>query len=1320
MTTFNTPVPLVRGTAATDFNQLYYRLPDARYAIYGITSFYLPKSATTVCSTILINSTLNSINSFTVTTPNTTPQDVLFVADIFTVNTDNLCNPGDTPFQTLKETVGQKSFFTIPTLSNQQYIVEDSTAPIDVPVIADNIAAGDDDTFNFQYFGAMNGNNDTILFQAQIPFVGVTPGAPLRFEFGFFDSVAPVVGDNTATTIVGNTYVIQLAVNGFIIYQTNFIVPAAGAGAVAETGIFRGFNADSSTINAVITISYRRSLTVNQNIWTYLRMYQYTNAYDPTTGCCPVGCPANTGLDVQINPPTCVYCNAQAGLVFNPNNGTCTCISGFYLDPTQTFQCYPCTALYCAICNPANPAQCTSCVVGATLNNVSLTCTCGTGFFVNVTTCQQCPYQCQTCSSPLAVCTTCVDPLRRDVTQNCRCITGFFDTGAVNCTACSPTCRTCTNASACTSCDPTRFRNLTGTVCSCMRGYYELYHTNLTRTCERCNPECLTCQTSPALCTSCDASKNRVAGVDNTGRQTCLCLPGFYSTPDGSCVQANCNADPFCAECEQGLKLCIKCLSSQNRVIKLPESICVCMDGYYPNSNNTCVPCTAGCGICSSATVCSSCVALASPIGNGGCSCPAKTYFTVSPDMVRYCAPCGPNCVSCVDANTCTTCATSYTKTADNRCVCALRNFVDAAGTCLPCPNGCQNCTSLTACNSCTPPLLLQGTNCQISCNDGFTALGSVCLACPAGCQRCTESLTCYYCRDGWYEYKGGCYQVCPAGTIGDSRGGNWKCVPCNEPCKTCINHPSYCTSCLNGMGYLQTSANMQSCVLSCVPGTYASEGVCQVCDFRCATCLGSASNCLSCPDGQILYKGGCWAVCPAIQLQAVGMNASCVDNCPDGYFKLSATECSPCSIQCTTCEGGPSNCTSCLHGSVSVNGTCVTQCGENEFNFQGVCVACSESCYGCANSPQNCLECASGYVKTGSICEPGCLSYQFFETRQKRCISCGPGCATCSSYNYCTSCQNPAITPRSGVCSSCPYPCATCDGAGACTSCLSGFYYFQGSCQTTCPVGASPVNGICQCSSGIVSLGQCVSTCGSGFTAIDGSCQPCNPNCADCSGSVNACTRCISGFSIDSASRRCVSQIQCPYGQDYLNGVCTNICEPGFLFFEGMCLYGQCFPGYSANSVGGCVRQTNVPTPSGPSCNPNQFISNGVCVGTCGNGLYPDSTSRRCVPCGSNCDSCFNANFCIVCSNGFETQNGNCIRSSNCEGSQLQFNGRCVARCPVGTFALGSQCLRSCSQGLYAFNQICYPGCPTGLRTNEACVTQCPAGTTNQNGVCL
>jgi hypothetical protein len=1311
VSTFNSAVAIQHGAiASAAFNQLYYRLPDTRYAIYGITSFELPSSGT--CSTLQVNATLNSIDTFTITTPNSSPAQFFFAADIFTVNVDQLCRTSGIPFSTQVNTVGKKSYFTVPTQSLQQYILEDVSAPSSVPISPISPAL----SYILNYYGAANGNNDTILFKAEIPFTGLTVGAPLKFEFGFYDNQPSIGTLATAKMILNKVYNIKLEVNGFVLYETAYTALAAGTNAVI--GILRGLNANTVTANAVITISYvRDSVTsLDQSFYTYVRLFQYTAAYNPDTGCCPAFCPAQTGLNVQIDPPSCVSCNTNAGLVYNPNAGSCTCQTGFYLDPTKTFQCYSCSALYCSVCVATNPANCTTCATGAVRDNITATCSCSTGFFVNLTTCQQCPYQCQSCSAPTAACITCVDPLHRDISQNCKCITGFFDGGNVNCTACSQTCLTCTNATACTSCDASKFRNLTGGLCGCFVGYYEFYHTDLSRTCELCNPECLTCSTSPALCTSCDPKKGRVSGVDAAGRQTCLCPPGFYSNPDGSCAQSNCNADPFCAECEQGLKLCIRCLSSRFRVIKLPEAICVCMDGYYADANNTCVPCKSGCGLCKSATNCTACVALALGSNDGSCACPNATYFTVSTDGVRYCAACGANCLQCLDATTCSTCKPTYVKTADNKCVCAARSFVAANGTCQPCVTGCDICSSATVCSSCITPLLLQGSVCQVTCNDGSTAIGSVCQGCPAGCLKCTQNLICYYCADNFYMYKGNCYSVCPAGTIGDNSSGNWACNPCNSPCKTCMNHPSFCTSCLNGMGYLQTSAVQQSCVLSCVDGTYAEAGVCQVCDFRCATCLGSATNCISCPAGQVLYQGGCWAQCPAISLQRVGQNASCTDACPDGYYKVSATECAACAIECTTCDGGPKNCTSCLHGSVSTSGTCSVTCKENEFSFQGFCVACSASCYGCANNPQNCLSCASGYVKTGSICQKGCLSYQFFDQGQNKCIACAASCATCSSYSYCSTCKNAAITPRGGVCSECPYPCATCDGSGACTSCLSGFYYFQGACQTSCPAGASPLNGVCQCASGIVSLGQCVTSCGSGFTSIAGACQPCNSNCAECAGDVNACTRCLAGATLDSQSRRCVSAAQCPYGQDLSAGVCASICDSGFYYYEGICIYGGCFTGYVPNSYGGCVRQSQAA--SGPSCASNQYIQDNSCVGTCASKFYPDSTSRQCLPCSANCETCFSSSFCIICTTGYAMVNGVCVKSTSCPANQYQYNGQCLSQCPVGTYVVGSTCNRSCPDGNYYLSQMCYISCPQ-LRTNEACVQQCPAGTSNNNGVC-
>lgn len=112
------------------------RLPDARYAIYGLKGFTFPKSTTnnTCTTTISIDSTLNSINSYTVNTPNANPTNIFFSADIFTVNVGTLCTPTTidvSPFIFLNS-LGKKSFFTVPTQSQQQFIQEWAVTSIGV------------------------------------------------------------------------------------------------------------------------------------------------------------------------------------------------------------------------------------------------------------------------------------------------------------------------------------------------------------------------------------------------------------------------------------------------------------------------------------------------------------------------------------------------------------------------------------------------------------------------------------------------------------------------------------------------------------------------------------------------------------------------------------------------------------------------------------------------------------------------------------------------------------------------------------------------------------------------------------------------------------------------------------------------------------------------------------------------------------------------------------------------------------------------------------------------------------------------------------
>jgi len=71
--------------------------------------------------------------------------------------------------------------------------------------------------------------------------------------------------------------------------------------------------------------------------------------------------------------------------------------------------------------------------------------------------------------------------------------------------------------------------------------------------------------------------------------------------------------------------------------------------------------------------------------------------------------------------------------------------------------------------------------------------------------------------------------------------------------------HPSHCVSCLNGKGFLQQIGDEKKCLSECPLGTYPVNGVCELCDLNCLSCLGNKINCVECPMDQYLFMGKCY-----------------------------------------------------------------------------------------------------------------------------------------------------------------------------------------------------------------------------------------------------------------------------------------------------------------------------------------------------------------------------------------------------------------------------------------------------------------------------
>ena len=84
----------------------------------------------------------------------------------------------------MASTVGKKSYFTVPTQSVQQYILEEIQG---IDALFTTYASTLDQFLAFRLYAADIDTNDTVLYKIEVPFTGLTSGSPLRFEFGFTD-----------------------------------------------------------------------------------------------------------------------------------------------------------------------------------------------------------------------------------------------------------------------------------------------------------------------------------------------------------------------------------------------------------------------------------------------------------------------------------------------------------------------------------------------------------------------------------------------------------------------------------------------------------------------------------------------------------------------------------------------------------------------------------------------------------------------------------------------------------------------------------------------------------------------------------------------------------------------------------------------------------------------------------------------------------------------------------------------------------------------------------------------------------------------------
>ena len=199
-------------------------------------------------------------------------------------------------------------------------------------------------------------------------------------------------------------------------------------------------------------------------------------------------------------------------------------------------------------------------------------------------------------------------------------------------------------------------------------------------------------------------------------------------------------------------------------------------------------------------------------------------------------------------------------------------------------------------------------------------------------------------------------------------------CQDCHPTCLSCSGAlQTECTACPPAFHF---APSLGTCVSSCAPGFYLTQGRCELCDASCAQCIdGTPTGCTACGAELILNPG----------------TRSCVAVCPAGlYASAQLGTCEACHSDCATCSGPGSNrCLTCT-GSLfftPLAQECVAVCRPGFFYTNQECHECHSSCLTCIDqletscstcppasflliSESRCLpECPSDTYKAGSLC---------------------------------------------------------------------------------------------------------------------------------------------------------------------------------------------------------------------------------------------------------------------------------------------------------------------------------------------------------------
>ncbi|KAL4473928.1 hypothetical protein ABPG74_022792 [Tetrahymena malaccensis] len=872
---------------------------------------------------------------------------------------------------------------------------------------------------------------------------------------------------------------------------------------------------------------------------------------------CVQNCPLKYYINtLPNNTQECVACPSQCITCISQQNCS-TCAYGYYKSDKQCLKCtnnceicYGVSGLYCQKCQQSYFLQNSLCVKQCQIvDNV--------GYYMDLAsrTCMQCDQQCLQCLNPLSTgCTSCRD--------------GYY--------LLSGTCQSCPSNSLQCYYD-NKQKQILSIQCaipyflfngyckeSCPISFYQDFASN---TCKLCDRACSKC-TGP-LNNQCQLCYD---GYFYAGQNTCL--PCQLGNGIGSYDCISCLSFNYCLKCQtlinfngmcisqclqnyyfnQQLKICSRC--NYPCVNCLDNSTCTsCMDGYYLLGNQ-CIKCDVKCLTCNGGTD-QDCLLCNQPfmpqqIGKMDCVIKCSVGFYQSN---QSCLKCNQACSQCADqTNVCDTCADGYYKYSDN--------------TCQPCENFCQICLSLNNCTQCQSGyLLFQGTcldncpqgylnsqgicipcnpNCQscqvnvdhcISCNSGYYLYNNTCLPCINNCSLCQSSTICTQCQLGYFLEDSVCKTQCQnQGYYSDY--SQYKCLPCDSSCATCVSGAfNKCSSCYVGF-YLENDTQSQRCL---------------PCDSLCSQCYGASnSKCYKCRQGVKFDQ----------------INTTCIA-CPSKqFYNTQSGICEQCSSSCLECFGPTqNNCLSC-NTSMFLNINTDT------------CEACFASCTKCING-QLCVKCQQGfYLIDNQYCLQQCPNLT--RTLDDKCL-CNETCAKCkydpiNNQSICIKCVSDEYLLYKNQ--------PNCIKVKECQQFKD---YTTNSCVQQCPLTAQYIDLVdqaCQnfqCSSNqyLFNSKYCISSCPDNFYADNQNiCQPCNYKCQQCFGpSDNECIECVQNYyfhqDINACKDRCIVGYVLLDQNSYQCQLCKQNCKAcinSLVLFQGECLQ-KCPQGFSEQTDSGqCI----------------------------------------------------------------------------------------------------------------------------------------------------